>query len=468
MSLKGKILENVEVIDTGAKGKNIARAGSFIVLVDNAIPGDVVDVKVLRKRKGFAEGKAIAFHKLSPYRIQPVCNHFDECGGCTWQNMDYQSQLRFKEKMVSDTLQRIGKIPAPLIHSIIPASQTEYYRNRLDFAFSNKRWITTEEAASGEDLKNKPGLGFHISGRFDKVLNLEHCYLQAEPSNKIRLSVREYALENNYPFFDLRQQEGSLRSLIIRTASTGELMVIVIFYKETKDRINQLLSFLKEQFPEITALYYVLNPKANDSVYDLDHHLFSGKPEITEEINGITYRIGPKSFFQTNSHQAKVLFDLALDFADIKEGEVIYDLYTGVGSIALQAAKKAKKVIGIEYVEEAIEYAKINAADNNITNTEFFAGDVKNILTDEFIAEKGKPDLVITDPPRAGMDPPVVKKLLELEAPRIVYVSCNPATQARDLELLKEKYEVKKVQAVDMFPHTYHVESVALLEIRQL
>jgi 23S rRNA (uracil1939-C5)-methyltransferase len=460
---KGSVLEQLTVTDAGAKGKNIARAGSFVVLVEGAVPGDVVDVEILRKKKGFAEGRAVNFHEYSKDRLIPVCPHFYNCGGCSWQNMTYAQQLHFKQKMVADTLQRIAKIPLPEISLILGSARTEYYRNRLDLAFSNKKWLTREEMQIRVGF-DEPGIGFHVSGRFDKVLDISRCYLQPQPSNQIRQWAYMYATENAYPFFDIRDQHGSLRSLIVRTtAVTGELMVIMIFYKETQERIEQFMQAMHQRFPQISSLYYVENPKANDTVYDLEHKLFYGKPYMVEEINGVKFRIGPKSFFQTNPFQAPVLFAEAIKLAELKNTDVVYDLYTGVGSIALSIAKNVKKVVGVEAVEEAIDFAKLNATDNNITNADFFAGDVKDILTDEFIAEHGKPDVLITDPPRAGMEPPVIAKILELAPPKIVYVSCNPSTQARDLELMKDLYDVVAVQPVDMFPHTYHVENIALL-----
>jgi 23S rRNA (uracil1939-C5)-methyltransferase len=456
------ILEKVEITDAGVKGKNIGRAGGLVVLVDNAIPGDIVDVKIRRKKKGFAEGSAIHIHEYSKDRVQPVCSHFAHCGGCSWQNMNYEKQLFFKQKAVEDALTRIGKLEFPPLNPIAGSAKTEYYRNRLDYAFSNKKWLTNEEMHD-ESLRNSPGLGFHVSGKFDKVLDLSRCYLQEDPSNPIRLAVREFAIQNEYPFFDLREQNGSLRSLIVRTTAIGEIMLILIFYKETEERIRLMMDFILNRFPEITSLYYVLNPKANDTVYDLEHHLYAGKSYMTELTNGIRYRIGPKSFYQTNSWQAEKLYSLALAMADLKPDDVVFDLYTGVGSIALQAAGKCKKVIGIETVAEAIDYAKLNAADNKIDNTLFFAGDVKDILTDDFIAEHGKPDVIITDPPRVGMDISVVKKILEIAPEKIIYVSCNPATQARDLELMKDYYRIDAVQPVDMFPQTYHVENIVVV-----
>jgi 23S rRNA (uracil1939-C5)-methyltransferase len=463
---KGSIVEKAEVIDAGAKGKNIARAGSFVILVDNAVPGDVVDIHVYRKKKGFAEGSAIKWHVWSPDRVIPVCPHFTNCGGCSWQNMTYEKQLALKSKMVYDAFARIGGYPEIKLNAILPSPKTEYYRNRLDFAFSDKKWLKKEDLLRGIGLDD-PGVGFHISGRFDKVLDVSRCYLQPEPSNSIRLAAREYAIKNCFSFFDIRNQTGSLRSLIVRTTVSGEAMVIVIFHTETKERIEQFLGFLRHRFPKVTSWYYVVNPKANDTVYDLPHILFDGKSEITEEVDGTKFRIGPKSFFQTNPYQAKNLFKKTLQLAALTGDEVVYDLYTGVGSIALLAAKKAKKVVGIETVAEAIEYAKINAVDNRLSNVEFFAGDVRDILTDEFIEIHGKPDVLIADPPRVGMDATVIEKILEIESQKIVYVSCNPATQARDFGLLKTKYDLVAGQPVDMFPHTYHVENIILLHRKE-
>jgi 23S rRNA (uracil1939-C5)-methyltransferase len=460
---KESIIEKAEVTDAGAKGKNIARAGSFVILVDNAVPGDIVDIRIFRKKKGFAEGSAIHWHSWSRDRMIPVCPHFTDCGGCTWQNMTYESQLAFKSKMVFDAFSRIGGYPEIKLEPILGSPKTEYYRNRLDFAFSDKRWLKKADLERGIGL-DEPGLGFHVSGRFDKVLNLSRCYLHEEPSNTIRLAVRDFAIRNKYPFFDIRNQQGSLRSLIIRTTTTGEVMVILIFHTETGERIRQMVAFLKERFPVITSLYYVINPKANDTVYDLEHVLYQGKPEITEEVDGIKFRIGPRSFFQTNPYQAKNLFRKTLEMAELKGSEVVYDLYTGVGSIALLTSRFAKKVIGIETVPEAIDYAKLNAVDNSLSNLEFFAGDVRDVLSDEFIQRHGKPDVLIADPPRVGMDAPVVEKILEMAPEKIVYVSCNPATQARDFALLKTKYDLASAQPVDMFPHTYHVENIILLK----
>ena len=457
------LLEHVEVIDAGTKGKNIAKHGDLVVLVPNAVPGDICDIQVYKKKKGLAEGKAVHFHKYSEQRAEPFCSHFENCGGCSWQNILYDKQLFYKQKMVQDALTRIGKIAFPAINPIIGSEKTEYYRNRLDYAFSSKRWLTLDEM-NIENRGNEPGLGFHISGAFDKVLDIKRCYLQEDPSNNIRLSIREYALENDYSFFDLRNQSGSLRSLIIRTSLTGDLMVILIFYKETPERIEKMMEYIRSGFPEISSLYYVVNPKANDTVYDLEHHLYYGNSYIRENTGGLILRAGPKSFFQTNSMQANVLYATALKMAALKPTDLVYDLYTGVGSIALQASKYCKKVVGIETVAEAIDYAKQNAIENQIRNSEFYASDVKDILDNDFVNTHGKPDVIITDPPRNGMDAPVVKKILEIAPQKIVYISCNPATQARDLELMKDQYVIKAVQPVDMFPQTWHVENIVTLE----
>ncbi|MDQ3071662.1 MAG: 23S rRNA (uracil(1939)-C(5))-methyltransferase RlmD [Bacteroidota bacterium] len=462
---KHKIYTGVEIIDAGAKGKSIGKSGERVVLVDGTVPGDIVDVEVYKTKKGLSEGRALFFHKYSEKRVQPVCSHFYVCGGCTRQDMNYESQLYFKEKAVRDTMQRIAKLDKLPILPILPSSETEYYRNRLDFGFTNRRWVEKEEMDKGDQL-DWNGVGFHVPGRFDKIFDIHRCYLQPDPSNQIRLALRDWALAHGYTFFDVRNRGGSLRSLIVRTSLAGEVMVIVIFYAETQERIQRMMEFLSARFPVISSLYYVVNPKANDTVYDLKHNLHSGKPWLTEVIYGISYRIGPKSFFQTNPRGAANLFKAAKEIAALTGEEIVYDLYTGVGSIALYVADKAKKVIGIETIDEAIEYAKGNANDNNITNTHFYAGDVKALLTDNIIMKEGKPDVIITDPPRTGMDLPVIEKLIELKAKRIVYVSCNPATQARDIELLKTVYDVKALQPVDMFPHTYHVENVALLELR--
>ena len=460
---KGSIIENVPIVDIGAKGKSVARHDQFVIFTEDAVPGDVADIKLLRKKKGFGEGIVTEIKKFSPDRVQPLCSHFSYCGGCSWQNINYQTQLKFKEKSVVDAMQRIGKIDVSGLLPIIGSTRTEYYRNRLDFAFSDRRWVTNEEMHD-PNFVHEPGLGFHVPGKFDKVLDVKRCYLQMDPSNRIRLAIRQYAIENNLSFFHLRNQVGLLRSLIIRTTTIGELMVLIAFHRNDEEDIKGLLDFIKNKFPEITSLYYIINPKANDTMYDLEHILYYGREYTIEKLNGISYRTGPKSFFQTNPFQAEVLFQKAKEMAELKGDEIIYDLYTGVGSIALYLADKAKKVVGIETIEEAIEFAKVNAEDNNIGNASFFAGDVKYIFNDEFIEANGKPDVIFTDPPRVGMDKDVVEQILKLAPKKIVYVSCNPATQARDIDWMREQYNVSKLQPVDMFPHTYHVENIAILE----
>lgn len=462
------LLEGVDILDVGAEGRAVCRHNDMVVFVSNAIPGDVVDIQIYKKRRRFLEGKAIKFHSLSQKRVEPFCTHFGICGGCKWQHLNYKDQLFYKQKQVDDQLKRISGLDLPKSFPIVASKQTEFYRNKLEFTFSDKRWFTQEEIDSKTafDEMNPVGLGFHIPGMFDKVVDIEKCYLQAEPSNQIRNFIRSYAIENGLSFFNLRDQHGFLRNLIIRTTSTRELMIIVCFFYEDVNEREALLNELKNQFPEISSLMYVINEKKNDSISDQEVICYSGKDFIEEEMEGLKFKIGPKSFYQTNSVQAYELYKVTRDFAGLSGNELVYDLYTGTGTIANFIARKTRKVIGIEYVEDAIEDAKFNSKRNGIDNTLFYADDMKDILTTEFIETHGKADVVITDPPRAGMHPDVVTKLLEIGASKIVYVSCNPATQARDLALLANAYSVTKVQAVDMFPHTYHVENVVLLEKR--
>ena len=465
------ILENVTVIDASSDGQSVGRVDDIVVFIKDAIPGDVVDVQLTRKKNKFREGKAIKIHTYSDKRTEPVCSHFGVCGGCKWQNMNYEWQLFYKQKQVVDALTRIAKIELPEIQKIIPSQKKYQYRNKLEFTFSNKKWLTIEQVndknisfgeGKGEITRN--ALGFHIPGMFDKILDINTCYLQEEPSNAIRNEIRKYALENNLPFFDLREQTGLLRNIIIRSTSTGEWMLIVAFHYEDKSVIENLLNHLSDKFPQITSLQYVINPKRNDTISDLEIKLFKGNDSIYEEMEGLKFKIGPKSFYQTNSEQAYQLYKITRDFASIKKTDVVYDLYTGTGTIANFVAHQAKKVVGVEYIPAAIEDAKINSEINNITNTSFYAGDLKDVLNNDFINENGTPDIIITDPPRAGMHDDVTKKILEIEPAKIVYVSCNPATQARDLQLLDMKYKVVKVQPVDMFPQTHHVENVVLLQ----
>jgi 23S rRNA (uracil1939-C5)-methyltransferase len=464
-----KTIENVTITGTSSDGRAVARINEMVVFVQDAVPGDIGDVMIYRKKKSFMEGRLINITTPSPDRAIPFCEHFGVCGGCKWQNMSYEAQLIFKQNQVEDALKRLGKIKLPEISKIIPSPVSKYYRNKLEFTFSNNRWLTNEEMLD-DSIKNKNALGFHTPQSFSKVIDINHCHLQADPSNEIRLSVKNYALENNLTFFDLKQQNGLLRNLIIRTSNTGEIMVIVCFHLDEKEAITSLLNHLSKQFPAITSLLYVINPKGNDTIFDLEVKVFKGNDHIIEEMpladdesRKLKFKIRAKSFFQTNSEQAYHLYKIAYDFADLKGTEIVYDLYTGTGTIANFVAHQAKKVVGIDNIPDAIEDAKENSIVNGITNTSFFSGDLKTVLNDDFINENGKPDVIITDPPRAGMHEDVVKKLLEIEPDKIVYVSCNPATQARDLNLLDPNYELTKVQPVDMFPHTHHVENVVLL-----
>lgn len=461
------IYENVEIVDVAAEGKAIARVDNRVVFVPFVIPGDVVDVQLRRKRKSFAEGKVMRIVEKSPNRVEPLCEHFGVCGGCKWQILPYADQIRYKQKQVVDNLTRLGKIELPEISPILGSQKTGFYRNKLEFTFSNKRWLTEEQISTGETFDNMNGLGFHIPGAFDKVLDINKCWLQDDISNKIRNFIRQYCFAKGYTFFDLRNRGGLMRTLVVRTSSTGELMLIVVFYDDEKAQRDDLMSAIEKEFPQITSLLYIINQKANDTIGDQEVHTWSGKDHMYEEMEGLKFKIGPKSFYQTNSEQAYELYKITRDFAQLTGNELVYDLYTGTGTIANFVARQAKKVVGIEYVEDAIKDAKVNSEHNNIENTLFYAGDMKDILTQDFINEHGKPDVIITDPPRAGMHEDVVNVILFAEPKRIVYVSCNPATQARDLSLMDEKYKVLKVQPVDMFPHTHHVENVVLLERRE-
>lgn len=462
--VKQYMVENAEIVDISSEGMGVAKVNDLVVFVEGAVPGDECDFLVYRKKKSYAFAKLSVLKKASARRVAPACQHFGVCGGCKWQNLDYNSQLEFKQNQVTQAMKRLAKIEVGEMLPILGCKEHYFYRNKLDFGFSNKKWLTEEQIRSTEQFDNRNGLGFHISGAFDKVLDIQKCHLQIEISNQIRNEVRRYALEKGYPFFDIKQQVGFLRSLIIRTSTTGELMTIFSFYENNEDQIQNLLSHVRQQFPQITSLVYVINPKGNDTIFDLEIHCFHGKPFMLEEMEGLKFKIGPKSFYQTNSKQAYELYKVARDFAQLTGNEVVYDLYTGTGTIAQFVSKQAKKVVGIEYVPEAIADAKENAAFNQISNCSFFAGDMKEVLSDEFVSIQGKPDVVITDPPRVGMDEKVVRKLLEIAPDRIVYVSCNPSSQARDLAILAEKYVVMKMRPVDMFPQTLHIENVALLK----
>jgi 23S rRNA (uracil1939-C5)-methyltransferase len=465
-AVRNSLLERVEILDAVAEGKSLARVNNMVIFVSHAVPGDIADIRILKKKKNYLEGIPEKFHKYSEHRANPVCEHFGVCGGCKWQNLQYSSQLIFKQKQVVNDLQRIGKLELPEINPIIASSSTFFYRNKLDFTFSNHRWLYPGEL--GRDIMNAQmnALGFHIPGRYDRVLDIRFCHLQPAPSNEIRLTIKEYALKNRLTFFDLKKQDGFLRNIIIRISNTGEIMLIFSFFHEDKQERVKLLEYVAGIFPEITSLMYVINPKGNDTFNDLDVFLYKGKAYITEEMEGLRYMIGPKSFFQTNSSQAYRLYRVARDFAGLTGGETVYDLYSGIGSIACFIASSSGKVIGVESVNDAVEDAKRNSEINGNDNTSFFSGNAEDILNYGFFDMNGKPDVVLTDPPRVGMHAKVVKALLSSGARKIVYVSCNPATQSRDVALLGEKYRITGVQPVDMFPHTHHVENVILLELR--
>lgn len=460
-----RIKENITVIDIAEEGKGVGKTEDLVLFIEKAVPGDVVDVEIFRKKKNFAEARVARLLKPSEDRVDPFCEHFGVCGGCKWQHMDYGAQLVFKQKSVDNALTRLGKVDTSSMETILPSDQTRYYRNKLEYTFSNKRWLTNVDDDT-DDVELR-ALGFHVPGRFDKILDIEHCYLQQDPSNTIRNNVRRYALEHDLSFYDLRMHEGALRNLIIRTASTGEIMAIVVFAYAEQEEIGGLMDFLHEQHPEITSLLYIVNQKKNDTIFDQDIIVFAGRDYIFEEMEGLRFKVGPKSFYQTNSLQAYELYKITRDFAGFQGHERVYDLYTGAGTIANFVARHVQEVIGVEYVPSAIEDAKINSEINDINNTTFYAGDMKDVLTPDFIAVHGKPDVVITDPPRAGMHADVVARLLEMESPKIVYVSCNAATQARDLALLSAKYELVRIKPVDMFPHTQHVENVVLLNLKK-
>lgn len=472
MSRKKKslpVLENITITDYAAEGKALARVNELVVFVPFAVPGDVVDLQVRRKKHSYCEAEIIRFIKYSERRVKPFCQHFGTCGGCKWQNIPYDEQLRMKQKQVYDQLTRIGKVNLPEFNQILGSVKTQGYRNKLEFGCSNRRWLTQDEIASGSDFTQMNAVGFHITGAFDKILPIEKCWLMDDLQNKIRNAIRDYAYEHDIVFYDIRRQCGLLRDIMVRNSDTGEWMVLIQFhYEKDEDEViaKNLLQHIADGFPEITSLLYVNNQKGNDTFNDLNIEVFKGNDYIYETMDGLTFKVGAKSFYQTNTKQAYHLYSVVRDFANLTGNELVYDLYTGTGTIANFVSRYAKRVIGIEYVPEAIEDAKINSEINNISNTLFFAGDMKDILTESFISENGTPDIIITDPPRAGMHPDVVQTIIKTAPKRIVYVSCNPATQARDLSLLDDLYEVVAVQPVDMFPHTPHVENVVLLNRR--
>ena len=472
MSRKKKslpVLENITITDYAAEGKALARVNELVVFVPFAVPGDVVDLQVRGKKHSYCEAEIIRFIKYSERRVKPFCQHFGICGGCKWQNIPYDEQLRMKQKQVYDQLTRIGKVNLPEFNQILGSVKTQGYRNKLEFGCSNRRWLTQEEIASGSDFTQMNAVGFHITGAFDKILPIEKCWLMDDLQNKIRNAIRDYAYEHDIVFYDIRRQCGLLRDIMVRNSDTGEWMVLIQFhYEKDEDEViaKNLLQHIADSFPEITSLLYVNNQKGNDTFNDLNIEVFKGNDYIYETMDGLTFKVGAKSFYQTNTKQAYHLYSVVRNFANLTGNELVYDLYTGTGTIANFVSRYAKRVIGIEYVPEAIEDAKINSEINNISNTLFFAGDMKDILTESFISENGTPDIIITDPPRAGMHPDVVQTIIKTAPKRIVYVSCNPATQARDLSLLDNLYEVVAVQPVDMFPHTPHVENVVLLNRR--
>lgn len=461
------VFENIQVLDAGAKGVSVAKApDGKVIFIPNVVPGDVIDVQTFKKRKSYYEGKAIRFHKLSEHRIEPVCEHFGSCGGCKWQNMDYSRQLHYKQNEVLNHLQRIGKVALPEFEPILGSEQQFFYRNKMEFSFSNARWLTDKEIASTTELDDRNALGFHIPKMWDKILDIHKCWLQEDPSNDIRNEIRNFAIENGLPFFDPRNHEGLLRTLMIRTASTGEVMVLLQFFDDNKPQRELLLNFVAARFPQVTSLLYVVNQKQNDTLYDQKIEVYKGRDHIFEEMEGLKFSINAKSFYQTNPAQAYELYKITRDFAGLTGNELVYDLYTGTGTIAQFVSKKARKVIGVESVPEAIAEAKENARRNNIDNCEFFVGDMKAVFNDAFIAQHGHPDVVITDPPRDGMHKDVVEQILRIAPEKVVYVSCNSATQARDLALMDAAYKVARVRPVDMFPQTHHVENVVLLEKR--
>lgn len=467
---KNSILTKIEILEAVAEGKCIAKVNGQVIFVKGTAPGDLVDLKVIRKKKNYLEAIPLQFHHYSEIRQTPFCHHYGTCGGCKWQHIQYESQLTLKQQQVVDSLERIAGIRNPPVRAIIPSQKTTKYRNKLEFTFSNNRWLSDQEIQTGEEL-SRNGLGFHIPERFDRILDVEECHLQEDPSNSIRNGLRDFALKSGFSFYDLRKQTGLLRNLIIRNTSLGQIMVIVQFGSEDSESIPKVLEFLRQEYPQIDSLHYVVNTKGNDTFGDLDVIFCHGTPFIEEKINSpyngepVIFRIGPKSFFQTNSIQANRLFQVVVELADLQGEEIVYDLYSGTGTISILVAPKSNKVIGIESVPEAIEDAYHNSAVNGIANCRFIAGDIKDLLGVTLFAREGKPDVIITDPPRAGMQPQVLTQILNSGAPKIVYVSCNPATQARDIEVLSSKYRLKTSQPVDMFPHTYHVENVVLLEL---
>ena len=460
------LIEGLHITTLAAEGKAMGKVDNQVVFVPMAVPGDVVDVQVRKHHRRYMEASIVRFVEHSPLRVEPFCEHFGICGGCKWQSLPYEEQLKQKTQQVEDQLVRIGHLAIPEVRPCLGSERTREYRNKLEFTFADRRWLTYEEIAAGGDIEAVPAVGFHIPGCFDKVLDINKCHLQADISNRIRLAIKSFCIEHGYTFHNARAHEGLMRTMVVRTASTGEVMVIVVFNEDDRERIDALMSYLRDMFPEITSLIYMINDKWNDSLGDREPICFAGKDHIIEQMEGLQFKVGPKSFYQTNSEQAYELYKVTRDFAELRDGDVLYDLYTGTGTIANFCARRVAKVVGVEYVVEAIEDAKINSAINGIENTSFYAGDMKDVLSDEFVRRNGRPDVIILDPPRAGVDERVLEVIKRAAPERMVYVSCNPSTQARDLALLDDMYEILAVQPVDMFPHTHHVENVVKLRRR--
>lgn len=460
------LIEGLHITTLAAEGKAMGKVDNQVVFVPMAVPGDVVDVQVRKHHRRYMEASIVRFVERSPLRVEPFCEHFGVCGGCKWQSLPYEEQLKQKTQQVEDQLVRIGHLAIPEVRPCLGSERTREYRNKLEFTFADRRWLTYEEIAAGGDIEAVPAVGFHIPGCFDKVLDINKCHLQADISNRIRLAIKSFCIEHGYTFHNARAHEGLMRTMVVRTASTGEVMVIVVFNEDDRERIDALMSYLRDMFPEITSLIYMINDKWNDSLGDREPICFAGKDHIIEQMEGLQFKVGPKSFYQTNSEQAYELYKVTRDFAELRDGDVLYDLYTGTGTIANFCARRVAKVVGVEYVVEAIEDAKINSAINGIENTSFYAGDMKDVLSDEFVRRNGRPDVIILDPPRAGVDERVLEVIKRAAPERMVYVSCNPSTQARDLALLDDMYEILAVQPVDMFPHTHHVENVVKLRRR--
>ncbi len=468
MSRKKKniVLEKIRVEDYAAEGKSLAKVDGKVIFIENVVPGDIVDVQLGRNKKDWAEGRPIQFHALSADRVTPFCPHFGICGGCQWQMLPYEKQLHYKQKQVKDNLQRIGKVKLPEMLPILGAEETRYYRNKVEYTFGNKRFLLKEELNDPNITGQQNVAGFHAKGLFDKVVDIQTCYLQAEPTNEIRLAIKEFARKNKFSFYDIREHHGLLRTMQVRLCASGELMVNMVFGEPDMDKIKMLMTYVAEQFPQITTLLYTINTKKNDSLHDLEPITWKGKGYVIEKLEDFQFKIGPKSFFQTNTRQGERLYQITREFAELTGTETVYDLYCGTGSIGIFVSKLAKKIIGVEMIQAAIDDAKENAALNNLKDASFFAGDVIDVCNDEFFTQHGKPDVIITDPPRAGMHDKLVNKILDMAAPTVVYVSCNPATQARDLNLLDAKYEVTRIRPVDMFPHTLHIENVVQLKLK--